>query len=132
MTKAEILKELEMELAEMKRREARIDFLKLLLKHSSDDEGATRPSKLQKFIADHPDLEPHDIEFLRKGEVTTLEVSKFLTDNSYCEISPRTVARRIGSWYRPGKSDDHGHGKKRMVETLSVIERHLTYQGVGR
>jgi hypothetical protein len=85
-------------------------------------------SSIHNFISEHSELlEPQDIQFLQKGEARTQEVSKFLTENDYFEISPRTVARKIGTWYRPGKSDDQGHGKIRMVDTRSVIERHLIY-----
>jgi hypothetical protein len=133
MAKDEFLQEFEQALTQIAVGKVKLKVLKMQARLHLQPKAIHKIGKAQvknridEFIDSHPELEPEDIEFLRKGEVGTIEVAKFLTDNNYLEISPKTVARNIGTWYRPGKSDDRGHGKKRMVDTISVIERHLIY-----
>jgi hypothetical protein len=138
MTKTEILKELETELNELKRHEARIDFLKLLLAHSdnnvADEQPTNRPnpnkpkSRIEQFIDDRQDeMEPETIEFLRRIEVLPSEVTEFIDEIGQRSVGPDEITRRAKRGiYQPGPSNSTG---RRTIDTMSVVKYHF-FQGV--
>jgi hypothetical protein len=133
MNRAEILKELEIELNEVHRHQARLDFLRILLDQPEEKPSplkvAAKPtshkstSAIEKYIADHPDHEPEVFDFLRQVEVLPSEVSEFIDDIGQRSVGPDEVTRRVKRGvYAPGPSNLSG---RRTVCSLSVVLHHF-------